>query len=199
LPEGIAGPEYFGQGSNLQEKNSMRRYLASTILGVALLILFSTPQVRADSIDNFNYTEDLSGLTFSFTWQLPSSPTVDEGSYQPGVGFSISNVLLFVAIDDILLPPQFESFTFFASGLGGGFGYSDSAGPPLTQNLSPGQLYFDDANGPTFGIGTYGELDLSNGNVGTLVISTPEPTGLLLLGIGLLTLVVRLSLKKVFA
>jgi hypothetical protein len=65
--------------------------------------------------------------------------------------------------------------------------------------ISGSQLYSLTGNSPTFNLGTYNSTDVAYGgsNPVTLVISTPEPSALVLLLIGLFAAAVTVGFKKV--
>jgi hypothetical protein len=196
----------------------MRRHLVLFSLLFAVLVLVSARHVRADGItDNFTYSEPLGGEEevglITVTWQLPASPTVT--GYVTGEGFEIDDVTTTVTISGPD-PEQYsvpgDSFTFVNGGytadiegfdLSGGF--VEEYLPILAQNFfEPGpppigtgpQLYSGPENAPTFVPGVYILGDYQTYEYGTLVIDelpststpTPEPSSLVLLGAGLLTI-----------
>jgi hypothetical protein len=175
-----------------KRRRNMRRYLITSCFVLAVFALFSATQAQADTIDNFTYQD--AGNTFS--WQLPSSPTILPADIQPGSSFGITDVIY--SENDI--PQNPASIVFFSFPNGGGFSLFDSY--TFQGILSSGpQIYSGSEDAPTFLTGTFSLPDYfgtSNG-IGipaTLTIkSVPEPSSLMLLGTGMLALL-GLALKK---
>jgi len=167
----------------------MRRYLITSCFVLAAFALFSATQAQADTIDNFTYQEG--GNTF--TWQLPSSPTISADNYLPGLAFAISDVTY--SENDI--PQNPASLIFSSLPDGGGFFLFDTVQGILSFGS---QLYSGTEDAPTFLEGTFSLPDYfsPDGNVipATLTItSVPEPSSTMLLGMGMLALF-GLALKK---
>jgi hypothetical protein len=153
---------------------------------LAVFALFSATQAQADTMDNFTYQDG--GNTF--TWQLPSSPTVLPTDFLPGLAFSIQDVTY--SENDIPQNPAILSF--FSQPGGGGFFLFDTFQGILS---SGSQTYSGTEDAPTFLEGTYSLPDFFSGDgTATLTIkSVPEPSSLMLLGTGMLGLL-GLALKK---
>ena len=165
----------------------MRRYLIASCLMLAVFGLFSATQAQADTIDNFTYQEGDN----TFTWQLPSSPTILASDFLPGLAFGIPDV----AYSENDIPQNPASLTFLSLPLGGGFFLLDVVQGILA---SGSQLYSGPEDAPTFLTGTFSLTDISGGNgiPATLTItSVPEPSSLMLLGTGMLALL-GFALKK---
>jgi hypothetical protein len=162
----------------------MRRLIISFSL-IAILGLVSAGQAKADSNDNFSY--QFGGNTFS--WQLPASPNVGS-DYFIGQFFYI----LDVPFSENGAPQTLADLAFYSTGDGGGVELYN--GSTTFIDAFGAQLYEGLESAPTFLPGSY-ELnnDSATGPVGTLVISTPEPESLLLVGIGIFALI-GLGLKK---
>jgi hypothetical protein len=172
----------------------MRRYLLVLSIGFVLIFLVSAPQVRADGVDTFTFTEanfNGSSQLLTVTWQLPSSPTSLALS-SDGLGFETNPVPITATLGGLTetLP---DTFVFLNSSLGGGF--FEGNGIFFT---TPGgaQLYSGFETGPTFTPGTYNGFDSGFGGEATLAIATPEPSALLLLLSGLAAFLICLTLKK---
>jgi len=90
--------------------------------------------------------------------------------------------------------PFADSFTFLSADAGGGLNdlAGDSALVLVTALGDP--MYTGDSSSPTFAPGSYDVVDLVDGFTGALVISTPEPS-VLLLSTGLCGLM-RFSLRR---
>lgn len=178
----------------------------------AFLLLLSAPQVRADGItDTFTFTESLNSVdTISYVWQLPASPNPGANA-AIGVGFTLVDVPIFTYLNGSLQSssPSLDTLLFFAGGVGLSF-YNGSSNfgltwiDPATQNS--GQLYTGFEDAPTFLTGDFSGIDPfnldANGSpvsASLSIVSTPEPSSLLLLFIGLLASVGALALKKLQA
>jgi hypothetical protein len=162
-------------------------------LGIFALLIFlalsSANFAMADGIDQFTYTAG--GNTF--TWQLPASPSPTSDNIYPGVAFTIPDVLVSVNGGT----PQLGSFDFYSTMCSGGFDLT--FGDNVPANTIGQQLYTGWEGTPTFIIGTFLETDYGpsdNGIPGTLVISTPEPSSLLLLAAGVVLFLLALRSKK---
>ena len=175
----------------------MRRSIFVSAVALALFLIFSAPQVRADGggTDNFTFTEQLNpSQTVTVTWSLPASPcpeapvdTVGFGTYPVPTSFFLNGTY------EGTLPDQ---FIFWSNALGGGF---------IDGTLSFGltgtnQIYNGWEGSPTFAPGVYTGFDpLNYGNAATLCVSTPEPSSLVMLLFGILLVFGTLTLKKVQA
>ncbi len=172
----------------------MRRLIIGGLL-IAVLGLVSASRAQADGFDSFTYTFD--GNTF--IWQLPSSPTIGAGNFVPNGSFAI----LDVPYSENGVDQTPSEFDFFSSSMAEGGGFQIIT-PSFTSpvNAFGGQVYSGMESAPTFVPGKY---DLNNGSstgpLGTLVISSvtaPEPSSLLLVGSGLLSLL-GFARKKILA
>jgi hypothetical protein len=139
------------------------------------------------------------GRLLTFIWQLPSSPTIGAGNFVPGGSFAI----LDVPYSENGVDQTPSEFDFFSSSMAQGGGFQIIT-PSLTSpaNTFGAQRYSGMESAPTFVPGTY---DLNNGSttgpLGTLVISSvtaPEPSSLILMGSGLLSLL-GFARKKILA
>ena len=175
----------------------MRRFIIGGLL-IAVMGLVSASRAQADGVDTFTYTFD--GNTF--VWQLPSSPTVGAGNFILGIMFAILDVPY--SENGVAQTPSEFDFFSFPTGEGGFQIITPSLTSPA--NTFGPQLYggMDTEDAPTFIPGTY---ELNNGSptgpMGTLVISfssvsAPEPSSLILLGSGLLSLL-GFARKKLLA
>ena len=173
----------------------MRRFILSGLL-TAVLGLISASRAQADGVDTFKYTFD--GNTF--IWYLASSPPIGEGDFELDGSFAILDVPYSEnGVDQT--PSEFDFFSFPKEG--GGFEIITSS---LTSpaNTFGAQLYSGMENAPTFVPGTY---KLNNGGpagllgkliISTSSVSTPEPSSLILMGSGLLSLL-GFARKKILA
>ena len=168
----------------------MRRYLITSCFVLAVFALFSATQAQADTIDNFTYQDG--GNTFA--WQLPSTPTILPTNFLPGLAFVITDITY--SENDI--PQNPASLIFSSDAGGGGFFLFDTFQGILSFGS---QVYSGTEDAPTFLEGTYSLPDYfsstdGNGVPATLTItSVPEPSSLMLLGMGMLALL-GLALKK---
>ena len=170
----------------------MRRYLIASCLVLAVFTLFSATPAQADTIDNFTYQAE--GNTF--TWQLPSSPTILASDFLPGLFFGIPDI----AYSENDIPQNPASLTFLSLPLGGGFFLGDIIQGIVPILTSGSQIYSGPEDAPTFLTGTFCLTDFSSGGAdgipATLTItSVPEPSSLMLLGTGMLALL-GFALKK---
>lgn len=191
----------------------MKRFILATIFGSAMLFLALAPQVRADGTDNFTYTGiDRYGNGVTASWSLPSSPTPDGGVNAWYFSF-LNDVTVTYTIGNTTKTDSNTTLYFinntaqnFYGGGYGGFELVENAGPwtvlVAEYFTNPGvALFSGSTTQPTFNLGTYNLTNMTNGvpTPGTLVISTPEPSVLLLLLTGLLASAVVLGLKRVAA
>src|SRR6266481_4335994 len=152
-----------------KRRRNMRRYLITSCFVLAVFALFSATQAQADTIDNFTYQDG--GNTFA--WQLPSSPTITPANFLPGLAFVITDV----SYSENDIPQNPASLIFSSDAGGGGFFLFDTFQGILSFGS---QIYSGTEDTPTFLEGTY---------------SVPEPSSLMLLGMGMLALL-GLALKK---
>jgi hypothetical protein len=168
----------------------MRRYLITSCLVLAVFTLILATQAKADSIDNFTY--QAGGNTF--TWQLPSSPTISPDSFLPGLLFGVTDV----AYSENDIPQNPAVLSFLSLNFGGGLSLGDLIQGTLIV-ASDFQIYCGSEDAPTFLTGTFGLTDYAsdgNGLPATLTITAvPEPSSLMLLATGMLALL-GLALKK---
>ncbi len=193
----------------------MKCYIMGAVLGVIALSLVMAPQVRADGIDNFTYTGSvLGGNAITISWSLPSSPTPNSGVNGWFTGFN-GDVTVNYTYNGNMHTDSNVSVYFLNktainfSGVGhGGFELVDFSAPipwaVLYASFLPGpgvSTYSGSESAPTFILGTYNLTNTAYGadTPGTLVISTPEPSALLLLLTGLLAAAAVFGLKRVVA
>jgi hypothetical protein len=178
------------------------RRFRSPILLLALLAAIAVSPALADSTDQFHYTAN--GNTF--TWQLPSSPTIEPGDAVPGMSFLIPGVT-FTKNGATAV----GSLDFFNGSplVGGGFNRATSSAI-LIDAFGP-QVYKGSETAPTFVPGTYAFTDFASPTAatpikaiaidssGTLVISpvgVAEPSIAILLAAGSFALALGLLPKK---
>jgi hypothetical protein len=180
----------------------MRRSLFVSVFFLGVLLMFSAPQLRADGggTDNFTFNEQLNPTEdLTVTWSLPASPCPQ--SPVPTVGFGTFDTPTSVFINGSYLGTAPDLFLFFSNGAGGGF-FDGTLSFGLT---GTNQIYSGSENDPTFVPGTYTGYDPfnydanGNPNSATLCVATPEPSSLILLLFGILTVFGTLTLKKVQA
>jgi len=169
----------------------MRRYLITSCLVLAVFTLILATKAKADSIDNFTY--QAGGNTF--TWQLPSSPTISADNLLPSLNFGFTDI----AYSENDIPQDPAALSFFSLNLGGGLRLGDFIQNIFSISASDFQVYGGSEDAPTFLTGTFGLTDYaSDGNClpATLTITAvPEPSSLMLLATGMLALL-GLALKK---
>ena len=158
---------------------------------VALLVsslLYASP-LRADG--TLDYTYQANGNTF--TWELAANPVLSSGNVIPGDLFTIPD-LTYTENG----ASEVATLDFYNASAGGGFDLW--IGDDFLINAYGGQLYSGLEGSPTMLTGTFPLSDLLNGCTpvdGTLTVtSVPEPSALLLLATGLLTIFGMVSLRK---
>jgi hypothetical protein len=169
----------------------VRKMIGICALAV-LALLVSTGIAKADGVDTFTYQSG--GNTY--VWQLPDSPSPDSGDVYPGDGFLLNNVEVSENGGARIL----GSFGFYTAICAGGFDLTVGDNSMITTGWVP--LYSGPEWSPTFLPGTYDLTDYAIDNTGcdgTLVIATPEPSGISLLGLGLLAVLLRFHSKKLVA
>jgi hypothetical protein len=135
------------------------------------------------------------------TWQLPSNPTPD--LVIPGAGFELLAVNVSKILDGVDQGIVVDSMAFTnpnTSGLPWQF-------LDLSASLSgSGIMYSGNESSPTFLPGTYTGVDLLNldlsgapSNATLSIVSTPEPSSILMLMIGFLALAGILTAKRAIA
>ena len=123
----------------------------------------------------------------SASFELPSSPFVNPGDFGSGAGFRVASPDLMVngtaAANDFL--------TFYNASMLGGFGIFATASNPVVHVTGP-QIYSGPESNPTFATGTFPLTGFPDGTTPfTLTVtdistvSTPEPSIMVLLAIGL--------------
>lgn len=157
----------------------MRTKLFCSVIAILALSLLASGPVWADSTTDFSY--QAGGNTF--TWQLPTDPTITPGNAYPDSAFTINNVTYTEnGVSSV------GTFDFFTPALGGGFDLWIGNFFCLINAYGP-QIYNGSENDPTFVPGTYWFADTGNGCIPTLgvlkVVNVPEPSALLLLVVGL--------------
>src|SRR5216683_1086310 len=129
---------------------SMRQGFLISVFAIALVALCAAPQVRADGIDTFTYTESAGGVDASLVWQLPASPILDSSSYTE-TGFTIGADSVSFSFGPLLLSFP-ETFTFFNSEAGGGIdgGVDGGIGRILLSTACLEQFYTGSESNCTF-------------------------------------------------
>src|SRR5256886_2161814 len=120
----------------------MRRYLITSCLVLAVFTLILATQAKADSIDNFTY--QAGGNTF--TWQLPSSPTISADNLLPGINFGFTDI----AYSENDIPQDPAALSFFSLNLGGGLRLGDFIQNIFSISASDFQVYGGSEDAPTF-------------------------------------------------
>ena len=149
---------------------------------IATFSFLSPSRANADDIFSFQ----LGGATY--TWELPASPTIPP-SDATTVSFVIPNLPYSLnGVVSTFFPNQFD---FFTASDGGGFALLNTLNPSFPLHVALDefgpQFFAGSTSAPTFLPGTYMLTSGRNGP-GTLTITTPEPSSLLLIGSGVLTL-----------
>jgi hypothetical protein len=176
----------------------MSRSVRISIFAIALLALCAAPQLRADGIDTFTYTESNGDLVASLVWQLPASPSLDSFT-STNTGFTIETDTGSFFLDGAFLFPFSDTFSFFDQPDGGGvndIGYAGLGSVLALSTYQFDQFYSGGADSPTFTPGTYQVNNAVDSTPGTLVISAPEPPAIILLLVGLCSMVFVAFRKK---
>lgn len=183
----------------------MRRLLFVPVFFLVAFLFLAPTQLRADGFD-FTFSENLVGLgDVTLSWSLPA-PTTPDLVY-PGLGFSVINVPTMLAVDGGSPTPVTDSFTFFnsAGATINGYVFTDLVQFELA---GVGPVFYGDPSSPTFIPGVYHGFDVNpvyvdaNGNPDAAcltIVSTPEPSSILLLLMGFLALAGAVSVKKAAA
>jgi len=179
----------------------MRRLLLVPFLALAALLLFAPTQLRADGFDSFTFSETVSGLgDVSIVWQLPATPDPASPDFSsiPGA-FGIANVPATLTILGVATPAVGD-FGFFDSSFG--FEFLSNVGGFSFALSGANTMFSGGESNPTFISGTYSGVDpfSVDGSPATLsIVSTPEPSSLLMLLTGFLALAGALAVKKAAA
>ena len=179
----------------------MHRVLLIPVFAIALMALCAAPQVRADGVDTFTYTEGFGDSVATLVWQFPASPILDPSSYTD-TGFTIAadSVSYFLEGTFFSFSDTFsDTFTFSNTDASGGV--NDNGLDVVFFALSTAQFdqfYLGGESNPTFAPGTYQVTNALDLFPGTLVISTPEPSALTLFCVGLCAMLLVSFRKRVF-
>ena len=180
----------------------MRRFAFIPFLAVAALLLVAPTQLRADGLDNFTFTDVASDNSFSLvmTWQLPANPTPDVGV--SGQGFEFFSVSVNQVLNGVDQGIVTDAMAFLNPNSGLPWQFLDLYASMSGSNI----MYCGDESNPTFIPGTYSGFDYGyldvNGNPSNAtlsIVSTPEPSSILMLLTGFLALAGALAAKKAVA
>jgi hypothetical protein len=167
--------------SNME--GALMKHSYRILLVLPALLFLSVGVASADSMLSYSFSGPVSA-----SFELPVTPTVIISA--PGFGFEVTPTNLIIngaASSDFL--------TFYSSAFGGGFG-ACFQGSCLDLLLKGAQLYSGPEATPTM-IALGGEplIDRRTGNpAGT--ISTPEPSGLMLLAFGLIMVLALVVISR---
>ncbi len=175
----------------------MHRVLLIPVFAIALVALCAAPQVRADGVDTFTYTESSGGFVASLVWQLPASPILDSFSYTD-TGFTIGADSVSYFLEGTFLFSFSDTFTFSNTDASGGVNDSLDGVFFALSTAQFDQFYLGGESNPTFTPGTYQVTNAFGSLPGTLVISTPEPSALTLFCVGLCAMLFVSFRKRVF-
>jgi PEP-CTERM motif len=161
------------------------KFRISAALAFAFFLLLSVGTVRADGTGLLAYT--LTGPVDA-TFELPVTFTVTSGNYDLGEGFVVTPIDL--TIDGSAVPG--DQLIFYSASMDGAFGDADSL-----FSLTGPQLYTGPESHPTM-TDFSGSKTLSDYNpphdhytLSVKSVAAPEPTSILLLGTGLLSLFLK--------
>jgi hypothetical protein len=180
----------------------MRRGVLCSFFVAALIAFFCAPQLRADGIATFTYTDSTGTLTY--VWTLPVQPTLDPSFLSPGIlgagSFTITTNTLVITSGGTTLGPQSDIINFFDANTPN-VGSTNNGGlldiGALILTTSAGDQFFSGTASNPFFVPMAFIGDVTNSSTlfggdtgGTLIISTPEPSALVLLFVGLCTLLI---------
>jgi hypothetical protein len=161
------------------------KYKVPAVVVFAFFLLLSVGTVRADGSGMLVY--NVTGPV-DVTFELPDNFTVASGSYGLGEGFFVTPIDLTIGGSQV----SGDFLIFCNSSMGGAFVDWDGL-----VNLTGPQLYTGPENDPTMS-GIPGDVPLFDFNTGaggyTLTVTPaamPEPTAIILLGTGLLSLFLK--------
>jgi hypothetical protein len=190
MSSGIRGfpQELPGEKTKGRERSMKYRIPAALAFAFSLLLSVGTAKADGTSLLSYNLTGPVDA-----TFELPVNFTVANGDYGLGAGFYVTPIDLTIngsAVSD-------DQLLIFSSSFGGAFEDADQL-----VNLTGPQLYTGLEYNPTMSAfpGGIALFDYNTGAGGyTLTVTsvpTPEPTSILLMGIGLLSLFLMRRLKS---
>jgi hypothetical protein len=153
------------------------RHLFSITASLALFLIFSAGTARADGTP---VTYSLTGPVDA-TFEIPVNPTIT--TFDLGAGFYVTPIDFMINGSPA---PSGDFLIFYNTGLDGGFADWDQF-----FSLTGPQLYTGPENAPTMLSNIPGNISLVDFYTGasyTATVSTPEPTTVLLLSLGLIVL-----------
>jgi hypothetical protein len=186
----------------------LKRLAIGSVL-VALCGLASVRQAKADNIDTFTFTTTSNDV---YSWQILPSPTdvtVDttNGFFAVSAPYTLNGI----TPTGTLASPATLNF-YLGGAFGGGFQLSGGIMPTIILNTAGPQLFAGTLASPTFTLIPVDDavtLDIFGTTTlaGTLsvvstpipVVGTPEPSSLLLTGLGLIALLGLAWKKQIFA